>query len=69
MAVKKDAGYSWLVLVAALLSQSFYGVFTFGVLSVLVSVWTEKFSLTTDTAAWASSVLAAVLFLTGECRC
>lgn len=66
MTRNKDEGYSWLVLVSATLSQLIFGTFTFGVLSVLTYIWVEKFSISTDRVAWASSILGAVLLLTGE---
>ncbi|XP_067930835.1 monocarboxylate transporter 12-like [Watersipora subatra] len=40
-------------------------VSTFGSIAVLLYIWIEKFSLTTEVAIWAPAVLQGSLFLTG----
>ena len=62
----KDSGYSWVVMMAALLSHFMLGMNTFGSISVLTYSWTEIFSISLRTAASAPALLGASMFFTGE---
>ena len=61
----KDQGYSWVVLIASLVSYFTIGLSTYGNISVLTYIWIEMFAISPDTAAWASAVMSATLFLSG----
>lgn len=61
----KDQGYSWVVLTASLVSYLITGISTFGSISVLTYVWIEMFTISPDTAAWASAIMSATLALSG----
>ena len=64
--IVKDTKYSWLVMVAALLSNFLCGMLTYGSVSVLSYVWADTFKLDADIAAWAPSIMGACFQLTGE---
>ena len=67
MEVKKDSGwYVWLAAAAILVSMTVSQMATYGTISVMVYIWSEKFNITTDTVVWAPSIMNGSMFLLGE---
>ena len=66
MDVRQDSSYSWLVMVAAFISDFLTGISTYGSVSVLVYVWGDLFEISTDVAAWAPAIMGSFFFLTGK---
>lgn len=64
--IVKDTKYACVVMVSILYSLFLCGLLTFGSLSVLVYIWSERFRLDAGLAAWAPAIMGASYQLTGE---
>ena len=66
MEIRKDVGwYCWLVIAAIFFSMIVLSISTYGTISVLVYIWTEKFNISTEVVVMAPSVMSGSLFLLG----
>ena len=69
MAIKKDEGwYCWLVAGAIMTSMTLTSMSTYGTISVLVNIWTNKFNIPAEVVAWAPAIMNVSMLLIGNLR-
>ena len=68
MKITKDSGwFCWLAAASSAVSILLMGMCTYGNVSVLVYVWTEKFNVSIEQVVWAPSLMNVFTLLIGAC--
>lgn len=68
MAVQKDSGYAWLILLSCMVINFMTIGFCFATISVLTETYMEEFDASLTNVSWIGSSLIAVLLMSGKCH-